>query len=294
MNEQSPADQNNKNEDRSICNMDLLNGLLAGSVEHLQNSFSTIYATLATNFQTTLEMTQSMNAVMEQLLVSNTPSNITQLEQYDGNEECTPIPLTITVSNLSNLPITDASFDIVFQKKDIAETAYVNINHAESFQKGLRKNSREERRMEPPIFEPMARCNIPPQTQIIEKLILLPMQIAQLNCKVTVTFASPGTGKLLYVEHIFGIYIIDQCRKQIQKALPAQEFDYTCSVSLPTSLLRQLWNVHPCDGIDESTVFELVAKERLPGCIFRSAVGTKIRLLRIAKFWFMEARRFLP
>ncbi|RIA99270.1 hypothetical protein C1645_747772 [Glomus cerebriforme] len=276
------ADQDSRNNncdmDSENNKMDAMATLLQSSIQGVQNSFSSVYATLAANLKQSLEMTHAMNSVMEQFLLSNIriTTNITQIrksETQGGN--FIPSLLTITITNSGQFPIPHVSCSLTFEKKSDNELVNIDMKCNESVKRDTMRPDSESSPT-PSIFV-QETCNVSathptsistftlsPQTQIIEKLRLAPSEFSQYNAKVTVRFASPGTGKLLQKEHPFGLYLIDQCEKHLSftsRLTDIAKYNYA-TVELSPYLLRQLWNVHPSSGLSETMAFEICLKVR--------------------------------
>ncbi|CAG8695961.1 14428_t:CDS:2 [Funneliformis caledonium] len=271
---------NNVVEDCKSNEMNSMATLLQSSIQGVQNSFSTVYATLASNLKQSLEMTQTMNSVMEQFLLSNLriTSNISPIHELEARvEKFTPSLLTITITNSGQFPIPNVSCDLTFGKKGYQEHANVELNCDESIKCEITKSDSIKTPISS-IFVPET-CNVsptssahstsknftlPPQTQIIEKLRLAPLEFSQYSAKIIVKFSSPGTGKLLQKEHSFGLYLIDQCEKHLrfQSSTDIDKYNHVM-VELSPYLLRQLWNVHPSSGLSETMIFEINWKDEM-------------------------------
>ncbi|POG81230.1 hypothetical protein GLOIN_2v107859 [Rhizophagus irregularis DAOM 181602=DAOM 197198] len=186
--------------------------LLQNSIQGVQNSFSSVYTTLAANLKQSLEMTHTMNSVMEQFLLSNL--------RIKTRGNFIPSLLTITIINSGQFPIPNISCSITFVKKDHNEPVNIGVECKESIKRGITDPDSETTSISS-IFVPKTSTTtsiftLSPQTQIIEKLKLAPSEFCQYNAKVNVRFASPGTGELLQKEHSFGLYLIDQsCYRRI-------------------------------------------------------------------------------
>ncbi|CAG8662586.1 41580_t:CDS:2 [Gigaspora margarita] len=187
---------------------------LRSSIEGVQNSFSAIYSTLAVNLKQSLEMIQAMNSMMEQFLLSNININ--------AQEESNPNLLTVIISNTSQFPAQKASCNLTFQKKGEDKDAIVKIECVESVVRGIKNFSNSNSGLKPSsplsIFVQKSCIGpstsdvlftLPPQTQIIEKLKLIPSELAQYNAKISLEFPSPGTGKPLQTEHSFDLYLME-------------------------------------------------------------------------------------
>ncbi|CAG8616994.1 14940_t:CDS:2 [Racocetra persica] len=185
---------------------------LRSSLEGVQNSFSTIYSALAINLRQSFEMVQAMNSMMEQLLLSNIRIKI------DIQEDSIPCLLTIIISNTCQFPAQKASCNLMFQKKGEDEEAIVKIECIDSIVQGSKNSNNSNSRLKsssPLSIFVQKSCvgsstsdalfTLPPQTQIIEKLKLIPSELAQYNGKISLEFPSPGTGKPLQKEHSFDL-----------------------------------------------------------------------------------------
>ncbi|CAG8540414.1 22646_t:CDS:2 [Cetraspora pellucida] len=160
---------------------------LRSSIEGVQNSFSTIYSTLAINLKRSFEMIQAMNSMMEQFLLSNIHIKI------DAQDDSIPCLLTIIISNTCQFPAQKASCNLMFRKKGEDEEAIIKIECIDSIVQGIKNsnNSNSGLKSSSPlsIFVPKpcigsstsnALFTLPPQTQIIEKVKLVPSELAQI------------------------------------------------------------------------------------------------------------------
>ncbi|CAG8590846.1 3735_t:CDS:2 [Dentiscutata erythropus] len=105
--------------------------------------------------------------------------------ETETEKDSNPNLLTIIISNTSQFPAQKASCNLTFRKKGEDKDAIVKIECVESVVRGITSDV---------LF------TLSSQTQIIEKLKLVPSELAQ--------FPSPGTGKPLQTEHSFDMYLM--------------------------------------------------------------------------------------
>ncbi|CAG8655600.1 7018_t:CDS:2, partial [Scutellospora calospora] len=173
-----------KNEDKTNGNgeMNAMVNTLRNNIEGMQNSFRAVYSTLAVNLKQSLEMIQVMNSIMEQLLLSNIKIDV----QADSN----PRLLTIIISNSCQFPIPKVSCSLVFKKKDDDKDANVKFECVESIIREVKKSNNLGSKPSSPLSifvqnscigssDSDASFTLSPQTQIIEKLMLIPSEFAQ-------------------------------------------------------------------------------------------------------------------
>ncbi|CAB4404557.1 unnamed protein product, partial [Rhizophagus irregularis] len=254
---QEQSSSNNNAIDSEGNGMKTMATLLQNSIQGVQNSFSSVYTTLAANLKQSLEMTHTMNSVMEQFLLSNLriTSNITQIHKLETRGNFIPSLLTITIINSGQFPIPNISCSITFVKKDHNEPVNIGVECKESIKRGI-TNPDSETTSISSIFVPKTSTTtsiftLSPQTQIIEKLKLAPSEFCQYNAKVNVRFASPGLENY-YKRNTLSVYILLISARKVHVI-----------VELSPYLLRQLWNVHPSSGLSEAMTFEISWKNEI-------------------------------
>ncbi|RHZ77839.1 hypothetical protein Glove_172g35 [Diversispora epigaea] len=219
-------------------------------------------STLVTNLKQSFDMMKAMNSVLEQFLLANIHIS-TKIQQVNKSAKFIPSLLTINLENKGQFPIPNITCILIFEKKDLEKQVIFEIECIESVSQEIMKPNSVSKRSHS-IFANLINSHeesftLNPQTQIIEKILLAPSELHQYNVKVLVNFPSPGTGKTLQTEHMFGLYLIDQCEKRLHAG--PKLFDEPLSfitVDLSPFILRKLWNVHPSIGLHDGLIFELI------------------------------------
>ncbi|CAG8566228.1 2536_t:CDS:10 [Ambispora gerdemannii] len=254
--------------------MNAMTEMLQNNVSSIQSSFSTVYATLAENLKQSLEITRAMNSAMEQLLTSNcrietkiVPIHKNESAKKEEKDQTIPSLLEITVSNASQFPIVNGSLKLIFVNQFSKKEEIVVLECIGSITRKINDESWDQHGN-----DNGSKFIISPFTKITETFRIIPPDFAPYNVKITLAFPSPGTRKNLQVEHIFGIYLIDQCEKCLRdydtstsstsSTLPTFSDLPSKTIKISPNILRQLWNVHQSVGLDERLCFELIVTSK--------------------------------
>ncbi|CAG8470631.1 265_t:CDS:10 [Ambispora leptoticha] len=257
------------NNTNNIGLMNSMTEMLQTNVLSIQNSFSSVYTTLAENLKQSLEIMHVMNSAMEQLLTSNCriETNIIPIhknesaKREEGKTKTIPSLLEVTVSNASQFPIANGSLKLIFinqfnKKEEIVVLECINslkrkINDsiaASGISGSTRSrkihdnniNREEDDETVTMVSSLITGDNdngdgsnfvISPFTKITETFRITPPNFAPYDVRITLFFPSPGTRKYLQVNHVFGMNLIDQCEKHLH---------YDTSTSSTSSILQTL------------------------------------------------------
>ncbi|RUP13318.1 hypothetical protein BC936DRAFT_139750 [Jimgerdemannia flammicorona] len=227
------------------------------------------------NLKQSLEMTQTMNSVMEQFLQSSikimvserdllrVPSGPTDTKILQSTDTPSQPTLVIAITNTSQFPIHNVSGQISFQppSADLDQASLspspptIALTLLTSTRRAIRPPTTSV--TAPALFmTPPALTTLVPLTRHTETVRLVPSVLAQFNATVTLRFPSPGTGKALGVEHGFGVYLADQLSKHVHPSSDPvsapwdTEGSATLTRSYSVGFLREIMCFNPAFGVE--------------------------------------------
>ncbi|KAK9727992.1 hypothetical protein K7432_001396 [Basidiobolus ranarum] len=221
--------------------------VMAQSIEGMQNTLGTVYSTMATNLRQSLEMTQTMNSVMEHFLRISVRTKTVIIDE-EGKPR-----LFLTISNNSQMPVSKVICHIEFKPREGAEETPFDLEHIKSSSYLISQNSSMAKSMTPIFDSSLASkldselITLEPFSAVSIELLLTPPEFSQYIVTVRVDFPSPGTGKLLSTHHEFGLYLVHQCKKEFLNDCELE--GSSTKVNVPLSPLRKLFKLNPTQGI---------------------------------------------
>ncbi|ORY00999.1 hypothetical protein K493DRAFT_335117 [Basidiobolus meristosporus CBS 931.73] len=257
----SPQEQSDNVKDESKGSSPLNNvaSVMAQSIEGMQSTMGTVYTTMATNLRQSLEMTQTMNSVMEHFLRISV-----RTKTVVTDEEGKPC-LALILSNTSQIPVSKALCQIEFKPRNAEEEAPFDLEHMKSSTYTLPPKPSSTISIAP-VFETSitSKCvsesiTLEPFSAVRVDLALTPPLFTQYIVAVTVNFPSPGTGKMLSTRHEFGLYLVHQCVKTFLRTCDLA--GSSAKVKVPLSPLRKLFRLSPAEGISSGTGFQFESNE---------------------------------
>ncbi|KAI9010912.1 hypothetical protein CLU79DRAFT_772564 [Phycomyces nitens] len=245
-------DDSKKRESDNVLN------ILGSSVQGMQSAFTTIASSFTNSIQTTLAINQSMNEFYEQMFAANIKigSKLEPFEDQNGSG----IQLTITITNNNRYPIS-ALLELSFEPLD-KTGATVAWTSKSAFKTIIGSQDKKDADS---MLGSKQDLNMPSTTIYVETLQVYPSEICQYNSKLVAMVPSPGTGKLIKLEHKFGLYLIDQMTKTVQES-GSNEDKLGSEKEYRTQFLRQIMGLHPVIGMGLGMEIRLKTKQKEVFC----------------------------
>jgi hypothetical protein len=240
-------------------------------------------------------MAASMNSMMEQY-VSRSIDIVSTVVPAGKNADPAEIVLKLAVTNQSRIPVrcsmtiraetakkkNPVAIDVEISKapkesvlseaKGDASTADNVID--ESKQK-MKDNRSKGKKLRTRTVAKSVQLN--PGTLEWE-LVLEIKQMKQCNCVVELSFPSPGTGKMLKVEHAFGVYLIHRCKREWIKK-HTEKIGLAVSVVLDCAFVRKFFRIPHSEGIAPGGALRLSVAGHSLMLAMKKVTGDDVELL---------------
>ncbi|KAI9275933.1 hypothetical protein BDA99DRAFT_496859 [Phascolomyces articulosus] len=175
---------------------------LGNVAEGMQSTFTSIYA----SFEKNLQMAQSATGLFEQALKNNIDIE-TQLEP----KEQEGIQLVVTITNHVKIPLPGVQCSITFQSDQ------VHWSHLSTTQQPLSSTTSTTHLFS--IFDTESledgSMELPPLSKHIEVLNIKTDRPIQCNATIVLHFPGPMPESTVPIEHVFGIYLVDQLSRTL-------------------------------------------------------------------------------
>ncbi|KAM3587178.1 hypothetical protein VKS41_002215 [Umbelopsis sp. WA50703] len=233
---------------------------LQQTVQHVENSFSTVFETLSRNFQQNLSMIQGMTSTLEHVL--KTGLKVGTKITKSKHPEPDGININLTIRNASQFPMKGLTATIAFAAIDSDCDGQIEYETQSSVR--LQKESSSEPASS--IFS--SESDLSPGQRHIEVLKVQPSTLAQYNGTIALSICSPGTGQRLQVQHKFGVYLIDQLSKSIK--FPPESLFHANEAHMireyKLTFFRQIMEFSPAQGIASGVEIQLHASDTKIEC----------------------------
>ncbi|KAI7907135.1 uncharacterized protein BX663DRAFT_129196 [Cokeromyces recurvatus] len=156
--------------------------------------------------------------------------------------------MTLTINNRTKLPVTSMVGLLKFETKE-----EVNLTYFDSYQKS-ENNSNQQL---PNIFESL--CDLTPQTQYVQEIEIKLKHVVQCNGIFTLHFQNPVDKRQIELKHSFGLYLIDQFKKEIVNNNVKLDLEIIDQLCYPVAFLREIMEIHPIKGIEVDMCIQLIA-----------------------------------
>ncbi|KAG2184443.1 hypothetical protein INT43_000352 [Umbelopsis isabellina] len=231
---------------------------LQQTVQHVENSFSTVFESLSRNFQQNLNMIQGMTSTLEHVLKTGLKVG-TKITKSKDPEAA--INITLIIRNASQFPMKALAATIAFAPINSHCTGQIEYETQSSVR--LLQDSSD------PVSSIFSNeSELLPGQRYVEVLEVRPTVLAQYNGTIDLGIRSPGTGQRLQVQHKFGVYLIDQLSKsiQLQSQSKFNENDAYIIREYKLSFFRQIMEFSPAQGIAHGTEIKLHAGDTIIEC----------------------------
>ncbi|KAI9471938.1 MAG: hypothetical protein EXX96DRAFT_582278 [Benjaminiella poitrasii] len=218
---------------------------IGSTVLGVQDSFGSVYNSLEKSLQQNLQMSQSMIHMIEEVYKANIKIGSSLKPAGNGN-----IYMSLMISNRTKLPITSMSGVLKFDTEE-----EVNITYFDALQKSEDSLNQQL----PSIFE--SSCNLMPQTQYIQEIEIKLKRVVQCNGLFVLHFQNPVDGKQIELKHSFGLYLIDQFKKEIINDCDNPSVEVIDQLCYPVAFIREMMQIHPVKGIEVGMRIQLTSSK---------------------------------
>ncbi|CAO0797817.1 unnamed protein product [Mucor circinelloides] len=222
-------ESDNKNGRQSTLDTnDSIMGAVDSSIRGIHGAMEAMYSRFEKTSQQTLEMTTGMAHLMERMYRANIKIASTFKPAGNGN-----IHMSLMISNKTNLPITAMTGILEFENKE------VDIVYSSAHQ--------QQDKALPNLFK--SPCNLAPQECYKQDIEIHINEIKQCNGAITLSIKHPlAPRETIALKHTFGLYLIDQLRKEIlDNKLDLELVD---RLYYPVAFLRDIFEIQAIKGIN--------------------------------------------
>ncbi|KAL1924529.1 uncharacterized protein VTP21DRAFT_4183 [Calcarisporiella thermophila] len=238
---ESPNSVENREEKAPSRDLNATVQLLQQSIQGIQQSFGVLFSSMASNLKQSMEITGTMNSVMEQFL----KSSVRISTKISGSR------LVLSITNQCQIPVPTPKCQLETWVRGSEEKVEIPIVPLSS---KLVKLGSSVQPIDAPSFT-TENFALPAMAQHVETIELKPPRLDQYNAKCTLSFPSPGTGQTLTITHEFGIYLIDQLQTCISETEPS--LPEVGTIKLQIAFLREICRIPPAMGVSSDLRVDL-------------------------------------
>jgi len=221
-----------------------------------------------------VDMAASMNAMMEQYLVGSIDIR-THVEGSENDSDA--VRIKITVSNRSQLAVQKCDLQLnvssVERRKPIPFE--LEVDSRPNFKKDTEKKN-DHKEKNPKLVDSM--FTLEPGKKYEWTITVEIKRMHQCNGCVEIMFPSIGTGAMLTVSHVFGLYLIHRCKRMWTKSHGIKNC-MAVAVSFDGGFLRSFFRVPHDEGIIPGSAFKLSVAGHTIMLPVNKVVGTEVELL---------------
>ncbi|GAN05342.1 hypothetical protein MAM1_0088c04812 [Mucor ambiguus] len=238
---------NDRNEEHSkVDRNDSVMAVVGSSIQGIHGAIEAMYSQFEKTTQRTLEMTTGMPHLIERMLRANVEIGSLLAKHYTlstfkpaGNGN---ICMSLMIYNTTNLPVTTMTGVLKFENKEF-DIVYQRAHYQHDDGETL-----------PNVFE--SPCNLAPQTCYKQDIEIRINEIEQCNGTITLSIQHPLSSQAaIAIQHTFGLYLIDQLRKEILDNNSSStswktDLELVDTLCYPVAFFRDIFEIQAIKGIN--------------------------------------------
>jgi len=243
-------------------------------MDAIGNTLEATYKQMKATVTRSVDMAASMNAMMEQYLVGSIDVQ-THVQGIEKDSDA--VRIKISVLNRSQLVVQkcDLQLNISSVERRKSVPFELEVDSRPNFEKDSEKKG-DRKEKNPNLVQ--SAFSLKPGKKYEWTITVEIKRMHQCNGCVEIKFPSIGTGAMLTVSHVFGLYLIHRCKRMWMKSHGIKNC-MAVAVSFDGGFLRSFFRVPHNEGIVPGSAFKLSVAGHTIMLPVNKVVGAEVELL---------------